>query len=379
MTASISTDGGHNLESMRYIDGKFTLLNQLLLPHLVEYDNILNVQDGWNAIREMKVRGAPAIAVAAALALAVEVLTMTKNGDFKSTKDLVEHALKQLEHLKSSRPTAVNLFNMAGWFKVYIQEKSDSLATGSVMDLALSIDEKAKKMMVDDIVKNKRIGDHGAQAIKEKTCKTTALCVLTHCNTGSLATAGYGTALGVLRSLHASEDLARAYCTETRPYLQGARLTAFELSYDKLPGTLIADSMVSMLFKGKSVDAVVVGADRIVSNGDTANKIGTYQIAISCAYHGIPFFVAAPTSTVDLNLKSGEEIVIEERPAVELKTINGTMFADPNIAVWNPAFDVTPASLITGIITESGTFYKPEGADTYNLSVQLADVGVQLV
>ncbi|KNC86017.1 methylthioribose-1-phosphate isomerase [Sphaeroforma arctica JP610] len=363
-----------NLESLRYVDGKMTLLDQLQLPLIVHYDAITSVQDGWDAIREMKVRGAPAIAVAAALSLSVEILSMTKANKFSDTSALKEHALEQLEHLKSSRPTAVNLFNMADWFKVYIEDKYEVLSKDSVLELAEAIDEKAKKMMVDDVSKNKLIGDHGAEAMVKMTQKKDELRVLTHCNTGSLATAGYGTALGVLRSLHAQNLLKRAYCTETRPYLQGARLTAFELSHDKLPGTLIADSMVSMLFKNKMADAVVVGADRIVANGDTANKIGTYQIAISCAYHKIPFFIAAPTTTIDLSLKSGDQIVIEERAATEMKSISGVMFADPDIEVWNPAFDVTPATLITGIITECGTFYKPEGSDTFDLSSQIANI-----
>ena len=178
---------------------------------------------------------------------------------------------------------------------------------------------------------------------------------MTHCNTGSLATSGYGTALGVIRSLSSQKKLKEAFATETRPYNQGARLTAFELVFEKIPATLITDSMVSFLMKTKTIHAVVVGADRVALNGDTANKIGTYQIAVAAAFHKIPFYVAAPTTSIDLNIKTGDEIHIEERPKHEVTHIQNIQIAPSEINVWNPSFDVTPANLITGIITEHGT------------------------
>jgi len=214
--------------------------------------------------------------------------------------------------------------------------------------------KEAEAMLAIDIQTNKQMGAHGANyligLVKERPLK-----MLTHCNTGSLATAGYGTALGVIRALTEQGKLERAFCTETRPYNQGARLTAFELVKDNIPGaTLVTDSMVAALMKNKLVDAVVVGADRVVANGDTANKVGTYQIAIVAKFHGIPFFVVAPTTTLDCATPSGDKITIEERPRVELVTLNGMKLAPDGIGVWNPAFDVTPHELITGIVTERG-------------------------
>ena len=205
---------------------------------------------------------------------------------------------------------------------------------------------------------NKRIGDHGREHIVQHAFTVnhrTKVNVLTHCNTGSLATAGYGTALGVIRSLNEEGVLERAYCTETRPYNQGARLTAWELFTDQIPSTLICDNMVASLIASRNIDAVVVGADRVVANGDTANKIGTFQIAILCKHFGIPFYVASPISTLDLTISDGSKIPIEERPASEMRFVGNVQIAPAEMHCWNPSFDVTPAELITGgIITEEG-------------------------
>ncbi|XP_010611767.1 methylthioribose-1-phosphate isomerase [Fukomys damarensis] len=216
----------------------------------------------------------------------------------------------------------------------------------------------AEDMLEKDLRDNHSIGDLGAHHLLQRAApKGGKVTVLTHCNTGALATAGYGTALGVIRSLHRLGRLEHAFCTETRPYNQGARLTAFELVYEGISATLIADSMAAAAMAHRGVSAVVVGADRVVANGDTANKVGTYQLAIAAKHHGIPFYVAAPSSSCDLRLKTGRDIVIEERPGHELTDVNGIRIAASGIGVWNPAFDVTPHDLITGgIITELGVF-----------------------
>ncbi|XP_041032891.1 methylthioribose-1-phosphate isomerase [Carcharodon carcharias] len=337
------------LEAVRYRRGSLQVLNQLLLPQRSVYEEISGVQAGWQAIREMKVRGAPAIAIVGCLSLAVE-LHQGKKGD---EGELATFALESLDYLVTSRPTAVNMARAARELSDFVTgevRQPDSTAESFKENLISRIEGMLEK----DIRDNKSIGNHGAKHILSKA-KTDKVIILTHCNTGSLATAGYGTALGVIRSLWSLGRLERVYCTETRPYNQGARLTAYELVHEKIPATLIADSMVSVAMKEKGISAVVVGADRIVANGDTANKIGTYQLAIAARHHGIPFYVAAPSTSCDFTLESGEQITIEERPAEELTDINGLRVAAPGIDVWNPAFDITPHSLITaGIITELG-------------------------
>ncbi|KAL6212425.1 hypothetical protein ACLB2K_017645 [Fragaria x ananassa] len=229
--------------------------------------------------------------------------------------------------------------------------------------------EASEIMLKEDVDTNKAIGSHGATFIQRHLENSKRICMLTHCNTGSLATAGYGTVLGVIRSLHTEGVLERAYCTETRPFNQGSRLTAYELVHDNIPATLLADSAAAALMKDGRVHAIVVGADRVASNGDTANKIGTYSLAVSAMYHNIPFFVAAPLTSVDLSLSSGGEIVIEERSPKELLNTHGGLgeqVAASGISVWNPAFDVTPSSLISGIITEKGVITK-KGTDAFDI------------
>lgn len=223
-----------------------------------------------------------------------------------------------------------------------------------------------------DIADNRAIGANGAEAILSNINGDGPVRILTHCNTGSLATAGYGTALGVVRKLHEMKRLDHCYCTETRPYNQGARLTAFELVHDKLPATLILDSMCAYLFKIRNISAVVVGADRVAANGDTANKIGTYQIAVVANHHQIPFYVAAPFTSIDFKIPSGDHIVIEERPDREMTHIGEHRLAAPGISCWNPAFDITPASLIRGIITEHGVF-EPKALSDHAKSILEAE------
>ncbi|XP_059495957.1 methylthioribose-1-phosphate isomerase isoform X1 [Stegostoma tigrinum] len=339
-----------SLQAVRYRRGSLQILNQRLLPEHSVYEEIPDVQAAWRAIREMQVRGAPAIAIVGCLSLAVE---LHQREEGASREDLASFALESLGHLVTSRPTAVNMARAAQELSDFVTrevKRPDSTAESFKENLICRIEA----MLDKDIQDNKSIGNHGAKHIISRA-KTEKVIILTHCNTGSLATAGYGTALGVIRSLWSMGCLEHVYCTETRPYNQGARLTAYELVHDKIPATLIADSMVSMAMKEKGISAVVVGADRIVANGDTANKIGTYQLAIAALHHRIPFYVAAPSSSCDLTLESGGQIVVEERPGKELTDFNGARIAAPGINVWNPAFDITPHSLITaGIITEFG-------------------------
>ncbi|KAK5164116.1 S-methyl-5-thioribose-1-phosphate isomerase [Saxophila tyrrhenica] len=380
------------LEAIRYKEGQLQILNQLKLPHQVEYDNVRSAEDGWHAIKEMRTRGAPAIAIVAALSLAVELQTITTSDN---VEEVLAFILEKLDYLVTSRPTAVNLSDAARKLKRIVENaaKHDG-SDGAAVSKAYC--DAAAQMLTDDVADNEGIGKHGAEWIM-KHSEGSKVSVLTHCNTGSLATAGYGTALGVIRSLHAQSSLQRAFCTETRPYNQGSRLTAFELVHDKIPATLITDSMASALLRLKGptekIAAIVVGADRVAANGDTANKIGTYQLAITAKHHGIKFLVAAPRTTIDLQTPSGDSIVIEERPGKEVTMIKGPRFdgvdvdvnstevvsiAASGIDVWNPAFDVTPASLIDGIVTEIGVVEKGEdGKFDLTLAMEAQNEGIK--
>ncbi|KAJ8973574.1 hypothetical protein NQ317_001600 [Molorchus minor] len=343
-----------SLRAIKYENNTLEILDQLLLPAQTKYISVRGVEDGWKVINKMQVRGAPAIAIVGCLSLAVEL----KNEKFESKKQMRQEIEGKLNYLVSSRPTAVNM-------KIAAEELID-LANQLSKDDSVSLDEMKAKflqtiedMLAKDIADNKAIGDYGAKEILARVSGDHLVRVLTHCNTGSLATANYGTALGVIRTLHKMKRLEHIYCTETRPYNQGARLTAYELVHDKIPATLIVDSMVAAVLKHRNVTAVVVGADRVAANGDTANKIGTYQIAVLAKYHEVPFYIAAPFTSVDMSIPSGDHIVIEERPDREMTHVGEHRIAAKGIACWNPAFDVTPASLIAGIITERGVF-RPE-------------------
>ncbi|GMP36972.1 hypothetical protein CsSME_00008892 [Camellia sinensis var. sinensis] len=354
-----------SLLSIRYEPGSLQLLDQRKLPLETTYMDIRDSTDGWCAIRDMVVRGAPAIAVAGALSLAVEVFNLeTFNG---TSEDAASFVANKLEYLVSSRPTAVNLSDAATKLKEVV---SKAAATSSqAMAVFQAYIDAAELMLKDDVASNKAIGSFGASFLQQQLGDSKKFSILTHCNTGSLATAGYGTALGVIRALHANGVLERAYCTETRPFNQGSRLTAFELVHDNIPATLITDSAAAALMKAGRVSAIIVGADRVAANGDTANKIGTYSLATCAIHHSIPFYVAAPLTSVDLSLSSGQEIVIEERSAKELLNSRGGLgeqVAASGICVWNPAFDVTPAYMISGIITEKGVITK-NGSDTFDI------------
>ena len=338
------------LQPLKYSRGSFAVLDQLKVPHESVFIDVKNVEDTWKVIRLMQVRGAPLIAITAALGLAVEA--ENRRSEFSTAADAAAFLLKSMDYLRTSRPTAVNLFIAMDALTALVNIKLD-LGDVSASDLITAYIEAAEKILVDDIAGNRAMGLHGAKRILQLVDRH-KIRVLTICNTGSLATGGFGTALGVVRTLHELGRLEQVYACETRPYNQGARLTAFEIVEDSLPGTLIADSMASALMAVKGVDCVVVGADRVAANGDSANKIGTYQLAIAAKYHNVPFFVAAPTTTLDLTMASGAEIEIEERSPEELTSIFGQRIAPEGISAWNPAFDVTPCALIKGIITEIG-------------------------
>ncbi|KAL3625294.1 G1/S-specific B-type cyclin Cig2 [Castilleja foliolosa] len=360
-----------SLQSICYTRGSLRLLDQRKLPLETIYLDISDSKDGWVAIKDMVVRGAPAIAIAAALSLAVEVSNI---GAFNGAAvEAASFLSNKLDYLVSSRPTAVNLSDAATKLKEIVNKAATSASEAHpVFQLIYIIQayiEAAEVMLEDDVASNKAIGSYGASFIQKQQTSPEKISILTHCNTGSLATAGYGTALGVIRALHEKGVLERAYCTETRPFNQGSRLTAFELVHDNIPATLIADSAAAALMKAGQVSAVIVGADRVAANGDTANKIGTYSLALLAKHHGIPFYVAAPLTSIDLSLSSGQEIVIEERSAKELLNARGGLgeqVAASGIAVWNPAFDVTPASVISGIITEKGVVTK-DGTDSFDI------------
>ncbi|KAH0378021.1 Methylthioribose-1-phosphate isomerase, partial [Aureobasidium melanogenum] len=369
------------LEAIKYSRGKLDILDQLQLPHTEVYDEVKSAQDAWHAIKEMRTRGAPAIAIVAALGLAVELELIAGKNELSKIAEEVEIFIKEkLEYLVTSRPTAVNLADAARKLQKIVQSaaRAQDASGPSVKDAYV---KAAEQMLVDDVSDNKAIGEHGADWIlKNAAGGKDQVSILTHCNTGSLATAGYGTALGVIRSVHARGSLKRAFCSETRPYNQGSRLTAFELVHDKIPATLVTDSMAAALLRLKgpteNIAAIVVGADRVAANGDTANKIGTYSLAILAKHHGVKFLVAAPRTTIDLETKSGADVVIEERAgkemtmikgpcvkgaSLDLKQIETVSIAANGIDVWNPAFDVTPAELIDGVVTEKGVVEK--GAD----------------
>ncbi|PWW76229.1 putative translation initiation factor [Tuber magnatum] len=360
------------------------ILDQLKLPHESVYVPIRTCEDAYNAIKRMVVRGAPAIAIVAVLALVVELTSGEGlSGEVKeSAGGARAYVHRRLDYLVQSRPTAVNLADAAEKLKVVVNAEAGSAET--VVERYV---EAAEKMLADDVKDNENIGRFGAEWILENSEvgngeEKGGIAVLTHCNTGSLATAGYGTALGIIRSLHSGSNLTHTYCTETRPYNQGSRLTAFELVHDKIPATLITDSMASSLMSLKSIAAVIVGADRVAANGDTANKIGTYQLAIVAKYHGVKFVVAAPTTSIDMKTASGKDIVIEHRPGKEvtvirgplskndaadvgmdLETVGALVTAARGIDVYNPSFDVTPKDLIDAIVTEKGAAVKDAGGD----------------
>ena len=320
-----------------YFEGeKLHILDQRKLPSEEVYIVTSDYLVVCEAIKTLAVRGAPAIGVAAAYA--VYLASKAINNDVEFLNEL----FKAGDVIKSARPTAVNL----SWAVDKQLESINNIHDRKNAEKKLL--ETADEILREDIEMNKKIGDYGSSLFKEK------INVLTHCNAGALATGDYGTALGVIRSAYRDGKINMIYADETRPLLQGARLTVYELMKDDIPVTLITDNMAAWHMKQGKIDCIVVGADRIVANGDTANKIGTYNLGILAKFHNIPLYIAAPYSTFDFNLKSGSEIIIEERNPDEVRKFAGTYSAPSDCLVSNPAFDVTPAELITGIITERG-------------------------
>jgi methylthioribose-1-phosphate isomerase len=310
---------------------RVTMIDQRRLPAEEQYVDCCTYEEVADAIRSMVIRGAPAIGVAAAYGL---VLGVTEAGDFDRVAAV----------LAATRPTAVNLF----WAIERMRARFLEAGTSSLLVEAQAIE-------AEDLESCRRIGDLGANLLPPQAR------VLTHCNAGGLATAGYGTALGVVRSAARMGKLARVFADETRPYLQGARLTAWELTRDRIPTTLITDNMAGHMMSRGEVDAVVVGADRIAANGDVANKIGTYTLAVLARENGLPFYVAAPVSTIDLATATGAEIPIEERSADEVTSHGGARLAPEGVEVRNPAFDVTPNRYVTAIVCERGVARSPYG------------------
>lgn len=319
--------------SLKFEDGKFIFLEQTKLPLEENYIETEDYNRVAEAIERLEVRGAPAIGIAAAYGLALSL----KN----SPKDKVkENFFTAYQRLKQTRPTAVNLFTALDDVKKVFE------ALGSYENAYEKILNKAVEIHNDDITKCRKIGENGLAVFKKKST------VLTHCNTGKLATGGEGTAFNVIKTGFENNLVDFVYADETRPLLQGSRLTAFELERTGIPFAFQTDSMAAVLMQQNKIDLVVVGADRIALNGDTANKVGTYNLAVLCNFHNVPFYIAAPTTTIDRNTPTGNEIVIEHRGKHELNTFNGVLVAPESYETFSPAFDVTPSHLITGIITE---------------------------
>jgi methylthioribose-1-phosphate isomerase len=330
------------------------LIDQTILPYEFKTVQIKSYQEMAIAINDMIVRGAPAIGIAGAHGLVLGANSIVNIADkiefFKKLEEIAEF-------LKSTRPTAVNL----AWAVDKQFEYAKSLENESVQVIVKKLAENSKRLENEDIEINKAMGDFGAEIVPK------GATIMTHCNAGALATVGYGTALGVVRSAFAKDNTIQVFANETRPRQQGARLTTWELVEDGIPATLVTDAMCGYFMKKGMIDVVVVGADRIAANGDTANKIGTYTVALVAKAHNIPFYIAAPLSTIDISIKSGDEIPIEERNREEVTHINGKTICAEGVNIINPAFDVTPSELIAGIITEKGIL-RPD----YNNSIRNA-------
>jgi len=341
------------IETLRWNNEKLEMIDQRVLPatfNYLAYDSAESVAEG---IRSMVVRGAPAIGVAAAYGVALEARRL-QNLSVAEFKVALELGFKVLAE---SRPTAVNLF----WALARMRRVWESLLGNSPVEIAEKLLAEAHEILVEDVRINRAMGDFGAALLPD------GARVLTHCNAGALATAGWGTALGVIRSAVAAGKKISVIADETRPFLQGARLTAWEMVQENIPVTLITDNMAGHLMAQGEIDAVIVGTDRVAANGDVANKIGTYMVAVLAQRHGIPFYVACPLSTIDLTLATGKDIPIEERSAEEVKGFRDTQWAAAGVKIRNPSFDVTPAELVTALITEKGVVAQPNAAKLQQL------------
>ena len=335
------------LPTIAWHDDDIVMIDQRKLPASEIYVTCRSVNDVAKAIKTMVIRGAPAIGVCAAMGLALGAARSKATG----TKQFTTEFQRNCDLLAATRPTAVNLFWAIERMKRSFAD--GALAGESVDQLKARLRTEADQIHDDDVASCRAIGAHGATLVPDEAC------ILTHCNAGALATAGYGTALGVIRGAIDAGKKVRVLADETRPFLQGARLTAWELVKDGIDTTVITDNMAGAIMRAGEVDLVVVGADRIAANGDTANKIGTYTVAVLAREHGIPFYVAAPWSTIDLATSDGDAIPIEERDAREVTHVGATQLAPDGAHIRNPSFDVTPSKFITAIITERGIVRPP--------------------
>jgi methylthioribose-1-phosphate isomerase len=344
------------IQTLEWTDKGVRFIDQTKLPMEETYVTCKTHQQVADVIRDMVVRGAPAIGVAAAMgiALGVQNSKAENGGDLKRDFDQI------CELMGKTRPTAVNLF----WAIRRMRDKFELLRVRPLPQIKESLIEEAQRMHAEDIAANEAMGRHGA------TLMPASGGVLTHCNAGALATCGYGTALGVIRAAFEQGKKIHVYADETRPFLQGSRLTAWELMKDGIPTTVISDNMSGAMMKQGKIQAIVVGADRIAANGDVANKIGTYSVAVLAKEHQIPFYVAAPISTVDLETPDGSKIPIEQRDPRELTHIAGKQMVPEGVSVENPAFDITPAKYVTAIVTERGIARAPYEESLEKLSVR---------
>ncbi len=343
------------IRTIEWVDTFSRMVDQTLFPYEFKYVDIKTGQEMFDAIKTMIVRGAPAIGIAGAHGVVLYAQELAKEN--LNREEFIKKLIAKADYMSTSRPTAVNL--------MWAVEKQKAIIENSKSDVRGLIEElkqNAIKLENEDIEINKKIGDYGAEIVPR------GATILTHCNAGALATVGYGTALGVVRSAFANDPTIQVFADETRPRQQGARITTLELTMDGIPTTLITDGMCSYFMQKGMIDMVVTGADRIAANGDTANKIGTYTVAIAAKYHNIPFYIAAPLSTIDIGIKTGDEIPIEERSHDEVTHINGKPICAEGVNIINPGFDVTPNELITGIITEKGILrpdYKKSIAEVF--------------
>ncbi|WVQ73002.1 methylthioribose-1-phosphate isomerase [Cryptococcus sp. DSM 104548] len=359
--------------------GQVEIVDQLLLPHSVEWLPVSTPEEAFDAIKTMRIRGAPAIASLAALTLRSYIASSSSPvSPSSSPSETIAWVNKTIDYLQSSRPTAVNLGEAMDRIRAVLKDaEAKKLSAGEII-------EQVKKVCGDvhdeDLERNMEMGRLGAEWLwKKRGQGKKGLKVITVCNTGSLATSGYGTAIGVITSLFQTDQLDTAYYAQTTPYHQGSRLTSLELTTLQIPACMVCDTMLGSLMQHEDIDGVIVGADRVVKNGDTANKIGTYQAAVLAQRHNVPFIVAAPVTTIDLSLQTGADIHIEHRPAVEATQVRGlntetgklsvVRITPPGVGegdkpwqrVYNPSFDVTPAELISAVVTEKGVAERKEG------------------
>jgi methylthioribose-1-phosphate isomerase len=349
------------IETLEWTHAGVRFIDQTKLPTEESYVTCTTYEQVADVIRNMVVRGAPAIGVAAAMGVALAI----KNSKAETVGDLKRDLDTACEVIGKTRPTAVNLF----WAIRRMQDKFERLRVRPIAHIKQALIEEAQRMHAEDIAANQAMGRHGA------TLMPSSGGVLTHCNAGALATCGYGTALGVIRAAVEQGKKIHVFADETRPFLQGSRLTAWELMKDGIPTTVISDNMAGSMMKQGKIGAIVVGADRIAANGDVANKIGTYTVAVLAKEHGIPFYVAAPFSTIDLATADGSGIPIEQRNPAEVTHIAGKQMVPSGVDVENPAFDVTPAKYVSAIITERGVARAPYIESLHKLAEETATVG----